>query len=221
MSRRLVILCSFLALGTLLLSCEKEEERIPVLTLPSPMLTSAGGVQTLSVAAESSWKLSVEYLEGGSGWITTSAASGNGFESVTVTVAANETDSPRKAKLRLDTRAHSVNLEITQSANVSHSFPSWMMELPAPQENDDLMFFIHDMKGGTYVDMATSGTRNWSFYWDSKNYVSIWVAYPLNAGLLEGNYGRYDIFIDDPILTELKLKQPYLTGGSYGGGWTR
>ena len=89
MSRRLVILCSFLALGTLLLSCEKEEERIPVLTLPSPMLTSAGGEQTLSVAAESSWKLSVDYLEGGSGWITTSAASGNGFESVTVTVAAN------------------------------------------------------------------------------------------------------------------------------------
>ncbi len=192
-----------------------------MLTLPSPMLTSAGGEQTLSVAAESSWKLSVDYLEGGSGWITTSAASGNGFESVTVTVAANETDSPRKAKLRLDTRAHSVNLEITQSANVSHSFPSWMMELPSPQDNDDLMFFIHDMKGGTYVDMATSGTRNWSFYWDSKNYVSIWVAYPLNAGLLEGNYGRYDIFIDDPILTDLKLKQPYLTGGSYGGGWTR
>ena len=205
----------------LLASCSKEEERIPVLTLPSTMVSSSGGEQTLSVAAESSWKLSVDYLEGGSGWITISAASGNGFESVTVTVAANETDSPRKAKLRLDTRAHSVNLEITQSANVSHSFPSWMMELPSPQDNGDLMFFIHDMKGGTYVDMATSGTRNWSFYWDSKNYVSIWVAYPLNAGLLEGNYGRYDIFIDDPILTDLKLKQPYLTGGSYGGGWTR
>ena len=79
----------------LLASCSKEEERIPVLTLPSTMVSSAGGEQTLSVAAESSWKLSVDYLEGGSGWITISAASGNGFESVTVTVAANETDSPR------------------------------------------------------------------------------------------------------------------------------
>ena len=140
--------------------------------------------------------------------------------SVTVTVAANESSDPRTASLRLDTRSHSVKKELTQAASVAHGMPAWM-ELPAPQDNQDLYFFTHDMKGGQYVDNATSGTRNWSFYWDSKNYVSLWVAYPLNASLLEGNYGRYDTFIDDPILTGLKMTQPYLTSGSYGGGWTR
>ena len=210
----------FAALSLAVFSCEKEEERIPVLTLPSPMVTSAGGTQTLSVAAESDWTVSVDYLDAQTGWITLNPASGSGFGSVFVTVAANEGDNPRKADLRLNTRSHMVKVELMQGSNASHNMPGWM-ELPSPKENPDLYFFTHDMKGGQYVSNATSGTRNWSFYWDTKNYVSHWVAYPLNAGLLEGNYGRYDIFIDDPILTSLKMKQPYLTNGSYGGGWTR
>ena len=220
MFRRLALLGSLLALGTLLLSCEKEEERIPVLTLQSAMLTSAGGTQTLSVAAESTWKLSVEYSGNETGWITTNISSGSGFADVTLIVAPNEGDGPRSAMIKLETRSHTVTQEITQGASQHHSMPGWM-ELPVAQENSDLYFFTHDMKGGQYVSSAVSGTRNWSFYWDSKNYVSHWVAYPLNTGLLEGNYGRYDIFIDDPILSDLKMPQPYLTSGSYGGGWTR
>lgn len=220
MSRRLVILGAIAVLGTLLLSCQKEEERIPVLKLPNPLVTAAGGTQTLEVAAESSWTLHVDYQDNQTGWIVTSTASGSGFASVTVTVAPNEADAPRQASLRLTTRSHTVAVELTQASGAMHDMPGWM-ELPAPQENADLYFFTHDMKGGRYVDNVTSGVRNWSFYWDSKNYVSRWVAYPLNAGLLEGNYGRYDVFIDDPILVSLSMKQPYLTGGSYGGGWTR
>lgn len=220
MSGRSFLLGSLTLLGALLLSCKKEEERVPVLNLPSVLIGAEGGTQTLSIGAESPWTLSVEYQGGQTGWITTSTASGDGFASVTVTVAANESSDPRTASLRLDTRSHSVKKELTQAASVVHGMPAWM-ELPAPKDNQDLYFFTHDMKGGQYVDNATSGTRNWSFYWDSKNYVSLWVAYPLNASLLEGNYGRYDTFIDDPILTGLKMTQPYLTSGSYGGGWTR
>ena len=219
MMRRLQVSLIFL-LVLLVAACEREDERVPVLTLPNTMITAAGGTQTLSVAAESPWTLSVDYLDSQTGWITTSAVSGSGFESVTVTVAENDSDFPRSAKLRLDTRSHSIGLEVTQAASALHSMPIWM-ELPVPQDNPDLCFFTHDMKGGQYVSNSVSGTRNWSFYWDTDNYVSHWVAYPLNAGLLEGNYGRYDIFIDDPILTELGMMQPYLTPGSYGGGWTR
>ena len=221
MYRRLLILSVALAVtGTLLLSCQQKEERIPVLTVPETMITSAGGTQTVAVAAESPWTLSVDYLDKQAGWITVSAASGSGFDSVTLTVAPNESDVPRSANLRLDTRSHTIRQGLTQAASVAHSMPGWM-ELPVPQDNPDLYFFTHDMKGGRYVSNSVSGTRNWSFYWDTDNYVSHWVAYPLNAGLLEGNYGRYDIFIDDPILTELGMMQPYLTPGSYGGGWTR
>lgn len=220
MIRRLLILSAALAItGTLLFSCQ-EEERVPVLTLPNTMITAAGGTQTLSVAAESPWTLSVVYLDSQTGWITTSAVSGSGFESVTVTVAENDSDSPRSATLRLDTRSYTIGLGVTQAASALHSMPVWM-ELPVPQDNPDLCFFTHDMKGGQYVSNSVSGTRNWSFYWDTNNYVSHWVAYPLNAGLLEGSYGRYDTFIDDPLLVELGMTQPYLTPGSYGGGWTR
>ena len=55
--------------------------------------------------------------------------------------------------------------------------------------------------------------------------MSHWVAYPLNAKLLEGGYGRYDNkgggFPPDPALTELGMRQPELWDHSYGGGWTR
>ena len=220
MSGRSFLLGALALLGALLLSCKKEEERVPVLELPSALIGADGGSQTLSIGAESAWTLSVEYQGSQTGWITTSTTSGSGFASVTVTVAANESSDPRTASLRLDTRSHTVKKEVTQAASLAHSMPGWM-ELPAPENNPDLYFFTHDMKGGQYVNSATSGTRNWSFYWDSRNYVSLWVAYPLNASLLEGNYGRYDTFIDDPILTGLKMTQPYLTSGSYGGGWTR
>ena len=219
MMRRLQVSLIFL-LVLLVAACEREEERVPVLTLPNTMITAAGGTQTLSVAAESPWTLNVEYLDGQAGWITISAASGSGFESVTLTVAANDSDSPRSAALRLDTRSHSIGLELTQAASALHSMPVWM-ELPVPQDNPDLCFFTHDMKGGQYVSNSVSGTRNWSFYWDTNNYVSHWVAYPLNAGLLEGNYGRYDTFINDPLLDELGMTQPYMTPASYGGGWSR
>ena len=217
-------IAGIILLGTLLFSCKKEEERIPVLTLPSPMVTAEGGTQTLSVAAESSWTLTVEYpLEGSQkSWVSVSPASGTGFASVFVTVEANTLESPRMAILKLVTRSHTVVTSLTQAAAHSHqkNLPGWM-ELPVAESSEDLYFFAHDMKGGEYVDNATSGTRNWSFYWDSKNYVSHWVAYPLNASLLDGNYGRYDTFINDPILEALNMTQPYLTAGSYGGGWTR
>ena len=219
MKRRILVPFFFL-LVLLVAACEKEEERIPVLSMPSTMISHEGGTQTLSIGAESPWTLSVDYVGGQTGWITVTPASGSGFADVTVTVAPNEWDSPRSADLRLDTRSHTVKLEIIQSASFVHNMPRWM-ELPAPQEYQNLHFFTHDMKGGRYVNSSTSGTRNWSFYWDSQNYVSHWVAYPLNAGLLEGNYGRYDVFIDDPLLKEEKMEQPYLTSGSYGGGWTR
>ena len=219
MTKRLVI-SALVLLGSLLLSCQKEEERIPVLTLPSPMVMSAGRTQTMTVAAETPWTLSVDYADGQTGWITITPDSGTGIMDVTVSIAPNEGDSPRNADIRLNTRSHMIKVSLTQSASIANSMPAWM-ELPTPAEDTKLFFFTHDMKGGRYVSKDVSGTRNWSFYWDSKSYVSLWVAYPLNSGLLDGNYGRYDIFIDDPILAGMGMQQPYLTGGSYGGGWTR
>ncbi len=207
-------------MAVLLLSCDKEEERVPVLTLPATMLTSAGGTQTMEVAAETSWKLYVDYNGGQTGWIVLSPDSGTGIVDVVVTVKTNDGDEPRSADIRLKTRSHEIKLTVSQSSTLAHSMPGWM-ELPVPSESPNLYFFAHDMKGGRYVNSTVSGTRNWSFFWDSKNYVSHWVAYPLNSSLLEGNYGRYDVFIDDPLLKEEGLEQPYLTPKSYGGGWTR
>lgn len=227
MSRRFVILGAIAVLGTLLLSCKKEEERVPVLKLPSPMVTASGGTQILSVAAESDWTLTVDYplTDSQAGWVSVSPASGSGFKDVTLTVSANTGDNPRSANIRLDTRSHTVKVELTQAASAAHSMPGWM-ELPALEDNSKLYFFTHDWIGGLYLHYTDEAhKRNYSFYWDSENYVSHWVAYPLNAGLLKGNYGRYDSngggFPDDPILTDLGMKQPHLYSSSYGGGWTR
>lgn len=217
-----------LAAAMVLFSCQKQEdETIPVLKVPQAVVTASGGSQSLEVAATSSWTLTVDYGGGPVGWIELAQTSGAaGIYKVPMTVTANAAEDPRSATIILK----GITLKATKTVSQAGSgggaavqAPMWM-ELPA-LDNPELYFFTHDWNGGQYIDKNSSPKRSWSFYWDTKNYVSHWVAYPLNAGLLKGNYGRYDSrgggFPEDPILKSLGMKQPELWNHSYGGGWTR
>lgn len=69
---------------------------------------------------------------------------------------------------------------------------SWL-ELPAMTSDDKHAFFSHDMSyGGSTV-------RNYSFWLDLENKVSLWVAYPLYKGLTSG-VTRTDKWAFDPIV---------------------
>ena len=218
-----------LAAAMVLFSCQKQEdETIPVLKVPMAMVSADGGSQNLEVAATSAWTLSVLYEGASEGWITLSQTSGGaGVWQVGMTVSKNSDTEPRSATIvlsgpTLQTKKQVSQMSASGGGTVAQA-PLWM-ELPA-LDNPDLMFFTHDWNGGRYISKSSSPKRSWSFYWDPKNYVSHWVAYPLNKDLRKGSYGRYDShgggFPKDPILNELGMKQPDLWSSSYGGGWTR
>ena len=216
-----------------LFSCQKQEdETIPVLKVPQAVVSAQGGGQSLEVAATSSWTLSVDYSGAETGWIELAQTAGSaGVYYVHMTVTPNDGENPRSAILTLKGITLKASAKVSQAGtggSVAAAAPMWM-ELPV-LDNPDLMFFTHDWNGGRYINKSSSPKRSWSFYWDPKNYVSHWVAYPLNKDLKKGSYGRYDDkqkgkedpdpFPQDPILTSLGMNQPVLKS-SYGGGWTR
>lgn len=214
-SRILIAAAAFLLAAAV--SCRKEDEPIPVLTFKSSMVTYEGGKQVVTVAAKNDWRLEIKYLSADVDWLTFSQTSGTGIVNITLTVAENSGEDTREADIFLKTPNHRVSTHFVQGAKTSSKAPLWL-ELPA-LDQPKLGFFAHSMDGGKYIDNETSGVRNWSFYYDYDAFVSWWVAYPLNSGLLKGSVGRSDWQATDPLLPASAVCD--LSSGSYGGGWTR
>lgn len=219
MGRRLHL--QFFAAAAILVAaaaCEKvDNETIPVLTMPKALFTSEGEVQQISIAATSTWTLSVDYPAGqAQDWIHFSKVSGEGFDNtVQMTVDPNTGSDSRQATVWLRGPKYSTSASVSQSSDASGGSPLWL-ELPA-LDDSGCGFFTHSMDGGLYISANTSGVRNWSFYWDYENHLSHWVAYPLNKGLI-GKGGRSNEWGFDPLLPAEIQPDVHST---YGGGWTR
>lgn len=84
------------------------------------------------------------------------------------------------------------------------------MELPA-MDDPELEYYSHsfEMGGKTY--------RNYSFGWSQKDYVSVWVAYPLCSLYTNGSYSRTNEWALDPLLGN-NSSAPF---GGYGGDYDR
>ena len=91
---------------------------------------------------------------------------------------------------------------------VASTTAKWM-ELPATSATDGQDLLIHSFP---------DGSRNYAAYWDYKNLVASWVAYPLCAGNIGTNGGRTDSFSLDPLLP--RDKQPYLPSAFKTGNVT-
>ena len=61
--------------------------------------------------------------------------------------------------------------------------------------------------------------RNYSFYWSSTEHLALWVAYPLNKGLIGGGdrTNKWDIF--DPLIP--RSEQANTWNGGFGNGYDR
>lgn len=72
------------------------------------------------------------------------------------------------------------------------------------------------MSGNQYLvnTFSAGGERNYTHLYDTENYVSLWTAYPLNAGHM-GSYSRPDGWEFNPEFSS--SLQPDLCGGSYSG----
>ncbi|MBO6168637.1 MAG: DNA/RNA non-specific endonuclease [Bacteroidales bacterium] len=215
-------------------SCEPEEQGsnvTPVITPRTTELPVDEGSVWVSVTAGGNWSISLSF-DGADGWASVDPAEGEGSrDDVRLRYKANEGPASRKVTLHLHAAGGGLaSASLTQagksgpgggpdvSPNGYDVAPYTWLELPATKAGDGLTFFVHDMDGGKYISPAKSGVRNWSMYWDNAEHLSCWVAYPLN-NKLKGSGSRTNLWGFDPLLP--KDAQPDLTGGSYGGGWTR
>ncbi len=89
--------------------------------------------------------------------------------------------------------------------------PGKWLELPATND-ERLYFFTHDMTRNSQQ------VRNYSFYLDPDAKIAVWVAYPLNSGLIGSNTGRSDAWGLDP-----KVPRDYqsVIFSGYKGGYDR
>ena len=187
---------------TAAVSCRKEDEPLPVITMGETLVTYKGGTQTVTVAAQKEWKMEVTSASG-TDWLQFTQYSGTGITSLFLTVKPNDGEDVRQAEITVITPSHRIGARLVQGAKTAIAMPGWM-ELPALNQ-PELGFYTHSMDGGRYIDNKTSGVRNWSFYYDFEAYVSWWVAYPLNKGLI-GSGGRSDSWQStDPLLLTLQL----------------
>ena len=197
----------------------------------STELGSDGGSVFVAVTAAAGWTISLEFPDS-EPWATMDPASGSGSQAnVRMRYDANTSDASRKVVLTLKpTNGLAASVTVIQAGLSNPSpdpgtgdygedvaSPKWL-ELPATKAGDGRNFFVHDMEGRGYVNAAVSGVRNWSFYWDYREHLALWVAYPMNNSL-KGNGSRTNEWGYDPLLPV--SIQPSLIGGSYGGGWTR
>lgn len=217
-------LCIFL-----LASCAEEvpDDNTAAITPRTTELDAGGGSIFVSVTALAGWHISFETSDGGL-WAYLDPAHGEGSKGdVRLNYEANEGEEPRTITLVIHpTKGREASVTLVQksmfyaggdSYGEDVASPKWL-ELPATVAGDGLDFFAHDMSGGAYVNQSVSGVRNWSFYWDYREHMSLWVAYPLNNSL-KGNGSRTNVWGLDPLLPA--DIQPNLIMGSYGGGWTR
>ena len=215
------LLAAALAASALLFSCQPggtdTVDVVPVLKVPRENEVAAGGSQFIKVMAVGSWTLSVRYASEVKDWITLNKTSDTGNASVDMTIAPNEAEEPRKATLVLVSGQYEITKEITQLGKVTTPVSGWL-ELPA-LDHPEFFFGTHSMDGGAYESREKSGVRNWSFYYDYDAYVSWWVAYPLNRSLRGSGSRSDDWQAMDPLLPASAVCN--LSGGSYGGGWTR
>lgn len=223
MKSRFTGLAALLAATLTLFSCQGtgpsgESDVIPVMKVPRETEAAAGGSQFVKVAAVGQWTMSVDYIDG-DGWIHLNKTTDSGNASVDMTIDPNDAETPRKATLVLKTSNHEVSKEITQMGKVTAATSGWL-ELPAFEQDNNIHFLVHDNIGGAYKDRESSGVRNWSCLYDYSEYLSYWVAYPLNNSLI-GTGSRTNEWGLDPLVPKANQVVLLLADGGYGGGYSR
>ena len=194
------------ALAAMAWACEKPEpfDANTSVVLRSAELEAEGGNAFVAVTCNGDWTLSLAFSDGG-GWATVTPSSGSGSKNnIQLNYGANEGKEARSLTLILKpangaearSTAYQEGVAPAQASYGYDVAPMGWLELPATVAGDGREVLVHDMEGGKYK----SGERNWSCYYDYGNYLSQWVAYPLNKSLI-GSGERTDIWGYDPLVS--------------------
>ena len=225
MSRKLTVIA--LSLLAVLAGCQKTDE--VSIQQRSKYLSSAADGVFFAVTASGEWTLDVEFPAGTEAWADVLPKQGTGSaNNIIFNFDANKADAPREATVILKGNGSEARAVYTQAAKPApykpgnHGYdiaPFDWLELPAMKSGDGREVLVHKADGNRYTNRSKSGLRNWSCYWDYKERMSLWVAYPLNNSIKGSGTGRTEAWGFDPLLPE--SIQPNLKNSSYGGGWTR
>ena len=229
--KRLILL---LLSATVLFACTDalDDGRGVSLESSHEVLEAGGGAVFLRVKAAGDWSLKL--LEG-SDWATLGTNSGRGDRNnILLSFSKNPAESSRRVSMELRCGKESVFLALMQEAGSPETpvdpvnpdpptpptpptpgtygsptaAPHWL-ELPATSADDDFSFFSHD------CTLNGNKMRNYAYYWDFDNRVSLWVAYPL-CSVYMGSSGRSDAWGYDPLMPA--ALQQDVSGGYQGSG---
>lgn len=223
------------ALSLLPTSCRKQgPEEVPVILRLRTPAAQDSKQQHINVDAVSAWTITISYPEESeTGWARVTPNRGTGQADVVLSYGANEANSARSCILTLQCAGYATEYHFTQSGTLDGGIPgassgaiditpvaaapvTWL-ELPETNASDGMDFAAHAMT-------TTSGirTRNYSYYFNYKDRVSFWVAYPTNASIRGANLSggtRTEAWGYDPFMPA--AKQQNVSGGYKDGnnGW--
>lgn len=160
----------------------------------------------------SQWELELDF-GGKAAWATLSHYSGQGYKSnIQLNYDANTTGKSRSLRIILTSGDKMSETVFTQQQE-KHDYKAaytkcgWL-ELPETKEDDNLDWCCH------YFNINGETKRNYSFYYSYDDYVSLWVAYPLNSDLI-GSGSRTDEWAYDPLIPK-DLQINIVEGGISG-----
>ena len=222
-----VPVAALLALSLTLFSCSREEEPRdtvhPEITIDENPVSTKAGSQFVHVKAGGEWTLSIDYGDGEKDWASFDTPTGKGSApNVKFRYTENKSESSRYLTVRIKSGGGSSDitfrqygtkdkLVLTGGYGDAMATQGWL-ELPATDASDGLEFFTH------YAKIGVRNMRNFSYYYSYSDLDAVWVAYPLNKGLIGSNIGRTDEWAYDPLLPE--AYQQYVLE-SYGNGYSR
>lgn len=185
----------------IVLSCSKEDktEEVTVAALTANTNSSVPNTATnqfLAIQANGQWKITVNYISGGNGWITLSATAGTGDANIILQVSPNTSADIRSVELQITSGDKEVKIPLAQQASVivggRATNPLWV-EIPSGGSTSDCIAFTHE------ITVAAKTVRSYSMLYDKKEKIAYWVAYPHHPSYL-GSQSRTDNWQPDPMV---------------------
>lgn len=176
--------------------------------------------QFISIASDLEWSIDIDYLapEGEEEWCSLNKYSGEGNDLVMMTFGENTLSEERSLNIVVTFPNETITKLFTQrssSTQIDEEDLSGWLELPSFEEDGTRYYFSKHMLPST-----SNAKRSFSLLYDSYLYHSLWVAYPLCRGNMNGSGNRVDAWgIFDPNIPENKqLYMKYSYQGSYDRG---
>lgn len=187
-------------------SCTKPEETVtarePSVSVPLEEVGTKAASQFVTVDAGGPWTLAIDFGEAEEQWASVEPAAGEGRRSdIVLSWERNAGENSRSLTLTVTSGGKTASATFTQNgtsgsggggaSEIKSDIPGKWLELPATDDGN-LYFITHEMeRGGKTV-------RNYSYYYSTDDRLAVWVAYPLNAGLIGGSGLRSDKWGLDP-----------------------